>query len=233
MRILVFDDSPANRETAKISLAGHDLTVVGTYDEAQAALLPKPDHARQIALFREKYGNVNPCDCEDPAEKAVRMEYYEECREKTTSFPSFDAVLTDLMVPASKRAQGRTGAQFIGQEMPLGTTIALLALAAGIKNVAVATDINHHCHPASAAFDCFDEFGKNRNPNIKILCTNRVWMIGIDEATGKVVDRDFLNKEESKRKYPYVDDYSRREGLREGKDWGEILKELLAGESGS
>ncbi len=38
MKILVFDDSQTNRDAARAQLKNHDLTVVGTYDEAQKLL---------------------------------------------------------------------------------------------------------------------------------------------------------------------------------------------------
>jgi len=38
MKILVFDDTKLHRDVAKVQLTGHDLTIVGTYDEAEAAL---------------------------------------------------------------------------------------------------------------------------------------------------------------------------------------------------
>lgn len=39
MKILVFDDNVIHRASARITLASHELTVVGSYDEAQKVLL--------------------------------------------------------------------------------------------------------------------------------------------------------------------------------------------------
>lgn len=72
--------------------------------------------------------------------------------------PPFDVVLTDLMLPASDEQQGPDGMRFVGQEMPLGTILMLRAIALGVKYVACVTDMNHHHHPASAAFDGFGYF---------------------------------------------------------------------------
>lgn len=72
--------------------------------------------------------------------------------------PPFDAVLTDLMLPASDAQQGPDGMEFVGQEMPIGTILMLRAIACGVKYVACVTDMNHHHHPASAAFDRFGYF---------------------------------------------------------------------------
>ena len=68
----------------------------------------------------------------------------------------FDVVLTDLLMPASGMLQGE-GRKFVGQEMPVGIFLALLAAKNGAKHVAVFTDSDHHDHPASACFDPFNE----------------------------------------------------------------------------
>ena len=235
MKILVFDDTPMHRKAAELSLACHDLTVVGTYDEAQKALVPSMDHkkveqilpnllvkaglAANFSRYRGK-GEVSESDA------AKYDAAQEEAYELATTYPAFDVVMTDLMVPASRQAQGPDGSRFVGQEMPLGTTIALLALVAGIKKVAVVTDMNHHNHPASAMFDCF---GKCKNPGINIICTNRVGGVAIDEVSGQLVDQKFLESDEGGKKYPYPEghNYGSRKGLVWGKNWGSILKKLL------
>lgn len=67
--------------------------------------------------------------------------------------PDFDAVLTDLLMPAGKTNQGEKGMKYVGQEMPLGIFLALQAINSGVKLVGLLTDTNHHAHPASAALD--------------------------------------------------------------------------------
>jgi len=232
MKILVFDDSAVHRKAAKLSLKGHDLTVVGTYDEAQKALLPKTDYECRVKLFKAKYGNTDPYDCSTcgKEEKVIRMKFYKECEERATTYPDFDAVLTDLLVPASRQAQGPHGEQFVGKEMPLGTTIALLALMAGVKKVAVVTDMNHHNHPASAALDCFGWGRPGKIPGVSIICTNSVGMLNIDETTGEVVEREFLESDKGKKKYPYPEGetWGDQKGIVRGKDWGRILRSLLS-----
>ena len=233
MKILVFDDSRVNRVSAKLSLEGHDLTIVGTYDEAQEALLSQTDHEQEgknLSLLRMQVGLPEDFKYWDketsPEDKEKDRLCRKEASERATTHPDFDVVLTDLLVPASKQAQGREGMRFIGQEMPLGSTIALLALTAGVKNVAVVTDMNHHHHPASAAFDCFRS---NKAEGINILCTNHVGSVAMDEATGEAVDRSFLDSAEGKAKFPFEgsNDWGPRQGLTWGKDWGRVLKQLL------
>ncbi|MDP1718869.1 MAG: hypothetical protein Q8L24_00365 [bacterium] len=69
----------------------------------------------------------------------------------------FDVVLVDLLMPASRQMQGPRGMGFVGEEMPIGIFLALLAAKNGAKRVAVFTDSDHHVHPASACLDAFNE----------------------------------------------------------------------------
>ena len=243
LKILVFDDSEIHRQSAVLTLGkDHDLTVVGTYDEAQEALAPGVDHNKAKQLrpdLLEKAGlsrDFNPYGKDKNASEADMAKYeaaLDKSYELTTSRQNFDVVLTDLLVPASRQAQGDEGKPFVGQEMPLGTTIALLALCNGVRKVAVVTDKNHHAHPASAAFDCFErDRGMGPVEGVKILCTNRVGLnIAVDTATGEAVDWKFLNSEEGKRKYPLPEgqDHGDRRGIewRKGKNWNLVLDQLL------
>ncbi len=92
---------------------------------------------------------------------------------KESILPYWDVVLCDLMMPASGSEQGSEGQKFVGQEMPVGWSLALSAAREGAKFVAVVTDTNHHDHPASAMLD-------NLNHHVftidgaKMLLTNRV-----------------------------------------------------------
>jgi hypothetical protein len=234
MKILVFDDSAIHRKSAELSLKGHNLTVVGTYDEAQKALLPQTDEKLRDQIFTEKFGDNDPYKSDGITKDArqERMNFYRnEARKSATTYPDFDVVLTDLLVPASRQAQGGEGTKFVGQEMPLGSIIALLALVNGVKKVAVVTDMNHHSHPASAAFDCF---GGTSKSEANIICTNRVGRVMIDEATGQMVSEEFLDSDDGKKMYPYPEGktWGDRKGLIEGgKNWGEILQQLLGEEA--
>jgi CheY-like chemotaxis protein len=230
LKVLVFDDAELHRQSATLLLGqDYDLTVVGTYDEAQAALLEKTDLDKMENIFAEKFGDCHPYKAGiDDVLRRERIDFYHgEAKEQATTYPDFDIVLTDLLVPASGQAQGGEGMKFIGQEMPLGTTIALLALCAGVKKVAVVTDMNHHHHPASAAFDCLNGM-KSKLEGIGIICTNRCGGVPIDETTGELVEKEFLKSDEGKKKYPYVGDsnWGPRNGLGYGKDWKTVLLKL-------
>lgn len=112
MKILVVDDKPVNCGSAVHTIAGHDLTVVNTYDRARE-LLTDPEI-------------------------------------------SYDAVLCDLLMPAGNHQMGNMGRKFVGQEMPVGFALSLLAALKGVKYVAVVTATDHHDHPASAMLDAIE-----------------------------------------------------------------------------
>jgi len=232
MKILVFDDSQLHRKAAELTLKGHDLTIVGTYDEAQKALTPQKNDegAKKLALQLLVESGVpngfKPWDKSSSDTEENRRKFWEaqdRAEKETKIYPDFDVVLTDLMVLPSAQAQADRE-RFAREEMPLGTTIALLALYAGVKNVAVVTDANHHEHPASAAFDCFHQ-DASKAQGINLLCTNRVDSIVVDEKTGKIVEREVWEK------LPRVEggDYPWCQGVkRGGKNWGQVLQQLLA-----
>jgi CheY-like chemotaxis protein len=158
MKILVIDDKKVNRVSAQQTIAGHDLTIVGNYDEA-----------------------VRQLDSQE-----------------------WDVVLTDLLMPAGRDAQGGVGLQYVGQEMPVGFALALLAALRGAKYVAVVTATNHHNHPASAMLDRLGSsyWRDGMRPNFVI---NGARAMFVHHTPVQV------------------------EGLGEGKDWGKVLAALTAG----
>ena len=212
LSILVVDDEKNHRRSAEILLKGHNLLVVGSYDEAKDLLAPKVDYDLASKLNKDQglpWGDAY---------------------KKATTYPSFDVVLTDLMMPASRSAQGPEGLAFVGKQMPVGTFLILLALAAGVKNIAMVTDMNHHNHPASAALDPISGSVITVGET-KIFATNNARLGHFDEATGESLSYDFLNSEEGKEKYPEVEKYGPRKGVFSGKGWDTILETLLAGKS--
>lgn len=190
MKILVIDDTQTNLDAAKQTLAGHELTLAATYDEAYK-LLEKP---------------------------------------KGDAQPPFDAVLCDLLMPAGREMQGTKGNKYVGQEMPVGWALALMAVLQGAKYTAVVTNLDHHQHPAAAMLDrlgcdgLYDDrkkdFVKIRANGVPIGFVNYAPMIGVDGTsctecggTGKRQDGDIC--------------YSCRGGKVKGKDWGRVLHVLL------
>ncbi|MDO8515706.1 MAG: response regulator [bacterium] len=82
------------------------------------------------------------------------IESYAKAEELLRKACEYEVVLVDLLMPASERLQGE-GMRYVGQEMPIGIFLALLAAKGGAKYVAVFTDSNRHAHPASACVDAF------------------------------------------------------------------------------
>jgi DNA-binding NarL/FixJ family response regulator len=223
MKILVFDDSELHRRAAEVLLAGHNLTVVGTYEEAEKALSQDVDHEKAEEILRAEFGDFNPY--KEGATEEQKKAYFaamEKAVEASRNCPDFDAVLTDLLVPASRKAQGPEGKIFVGQEMPLGSIIALRALAAGVTMVAVVTYMNHHNHPASAALDNFFPFSIG---DTKVICTNHATTCVVDAETLQRVSYKFVKSEEGEKKYPVNRNYH-RDGLIYVKAWDEILAQL-------
>lgn len=187
MKILVFDDSQIHRDAAKAQLVGYDLTVVGTYDEAQELLKPKTDWKKQDQILKNQFGDFDFYKSEDTEKKQAYRAARKIAEEQATTFPGFDVVLTDLLVPASKQSQGSGSYKLIGQEMPVGIFIGLLAaVRARAKYVAVFTDSDHHSHPASACFDAFNKEGEGHPTpftveGAKVLLSNtRNWVNHFD-----------------------------------------------------
>jgi len=115
---------------------------------------------------------------------------YDEGRKAIERGIGYDAVLVDLLMPASGHMQGSDGRKFVGQEMPVGIFLATLAAVKGAKYVGLFTDSNHHNHPASACIDPFNEDEDHPTPfaiqNTKVVFTNnREWLhLRADNFTG-------------------------------------------------
>jgi CheY-like chemotaxis protein len=228
MKILVFDDNQTHLAAARLQLKDHDVTIVSTYEEAVMAFKPKTDYTQADRLLAEAGW------AKQPDQKAPREEHnaWYEARKKsfadaTTEPTKFDVVMTDLLVPAPETSLGPKGYKYIGQEMPIGTSIAFLALSKGVKRVAVVTDTNHHDHPASATFDDFAE-GKDgiRIGDTKILLLNENVIAHADKETLEVRTYNYLNSPEGKEKYPPAQD-GWSKALVRVKTWDRVLEKLL------
>lgn len=118
LRILVIDDNAAHRQSAIESLAGHEITVIDSFDALVKLIEPYWDsELKQI---------VEP------------------------PFP-YDAVLTDMLMPMSKRNLAENYNPEV--EMPYGYVIALLVARRGARFVAMLTDASHHHHAMAATID--------------------------------------------------------------------------------
>ncbi|MBI2482857.1 hypothetical protein HYV74_01605 [Candidatus Uhrbacteria bacterium] len=154
MKILVIDDTRTNLDAAKQVLPEHELTLVTDYDRAYKLLeRPKANYdAVQEELKRRGFRNEYDRDASKQERDATRVER-SRLEVELCPPPPFDAVLCDLLMPAGRTTQGPKGERYVGQEMPVGWALALMAVLQGAKHVAVVTNLNHHDHPAAAMLD--------------------------------------------------------------------------------
>jgi len=64
----------------------------------------------------------------------------------------YDVLLTDLMLPGEPNGISEENVE-IGQDMPYGLVLAIMARNKGMRNVAILTDIGHHSGPIAWAMD--------------------------------------------------------------------------------
>ena len=159
MRILVVDDKQMHRESARETLADHELTIVSSFDEVMDYLVEKIDEEKRSRLLAEA-GLADKKDSKDEAERKIYWEKYKELRAQCVIPFGFDAVLTDMMMPMSRRTLG-PGIYNPDEQVPYGFVIALKAAARGAKLVALVTDVNHHQGAMSAAIDHLYEVAVN------------------------------------------------------------------------
>lgn len=216
MKILVFDDKPSNLAAAQAQLKEHEVTVVGTYDQAYEAILPVTTWDNFHKIKKERFNGEFPTLAD---EEAVR----EEC----TTYPNFDVFLTDLMVPASSKSLGtEERIEFTGQEMPLGIFLALAAAAKGrIPHIGVLTSKNHHTHPASAAIDMFNYNHREELPGLIKIAESNVFL-----CNGGCYMDSFLAEDLSK-SLPYKErEKIDRDKMLWLKHWARFLRYILTGE---
>lgn len=216
MKILVIDDTKVHLTAASQTLSGHEVTTCSDYDKA-------------VELLNIQYDEeeLNKRNAKYVAEGMDSRPAYLKARKETT-LPYWDAVLCDLLMPAGRDAQGGEGERFVGQEMPVGWSLALLAASRGAKYVAVATDMNHHNHPASAMLDRLSEYVFTID-SARMLMTNRVRMVGIagSECTCRECTGTGKLKRHDSSEFDCPCCTSGTTHTIKGKDWGKVFKQLL------
>ncbi len=216
MKILVIDDTKTHLTAALQTLVGHDVTICSNHDEA-LSLLEEQHDTKEQTKRKEQY----------IAEGMSNWDAYKKSQEETR-LPYWDAVLCDLLMPAGRNAQGGEGMKFIGQEMAVGWSLALVAAKQGAKFVAVVTDMNHHHHPASAMLDRLNHHFFKID-EAKVMMTNYVSLIGITGTEHICPECNGSGKKYRDDKSEY-ECYSCENGTtfaQHGKNWGEILNQLL------
>lgn len=158
-------------------------------------------------------------------DKAVEL--LEEDYDGETQLPYWDAVLCDLLMPAGKDCQGRNGLQYVGQEMPVDWSLAIVAATRGARYVAVVTDLDHHSHPASAMIDRIPR--RIKVDGSIVMFTNSVARVGIvgsecdcPTCNGTMKHRLSYDGSENNCSCKTGKSFSKW-----GKNWGGILENLL------
>jgi CheY-like chemotaxis protein len=225
MKVLVIDDTRVHRSAAKQTLVGHDVTVCSTHEEAVTLLSVRYDKEEIIRKLIAQGLPSTHGDVDSKNKEACNLWWAAHDKAKLESLiPYWDVVLCDLLMPAGPMAQGGEGKKYVGQEMAVGWSLALKAAQNGARYVAVVTDMNHHCHPASAMLDDLDGhiFGID---GAKMLLTNHVRMVGI-AGTECACEKCGGTGKDGEYKCWRCDgtgvDYSGK-----GKDWGKILEHLV------
>lgn len=166
MKILVIDSEKRNLDSALQELKSHEVTICSNADRA-FGLLAKNYDLEELKKRREKY----------IADGAEWSNAHDQAK-KESLLPYWDAVFCGLIMPAGNENQDYESLdKYVGKEMVTGWAFALTALENGAKYAVVATDINHHHHPAS---NLLDNFSKPLSiSNAQLLLTNFVELIGI------------------------------------------------------
>lgn len=151
MKILVVEDKEMHRRSAEETLAGHEVTIVESFDEAIKLMDRRIDKENVQRLLIEMGFPTRP-DSKDKDRWDAYWRANDEAEAKSVvSFP-FEVVLTDMMMPMSRETLA-PGIFSPGEQVPYGFVIALRAALRGAKFVAMVTDTNHHEGAMSAAMD--------------------------------------------------------------------------------
>ena len=150
MRILVIEDKESHRKSAEETLAGHDVTMVKSFDEAMGLIERKIDEGSLERLLFDAGFPTKPKYSDE------RWDAYWKAREEAETMSviplPFDVILTDMMMPMSQKTLA-PGVFNPKEQVPYGLIIALKAALYGIRFVAMVTDTNHHQGAMSAAID--------------------------------------------------------------------------------
>jgi len=146
LKILVIEDKKENIEAAKKQLAGHDLTIADSFDEAYKILQPK-----------DSYIDRNE-DAVDPSEFDVVLT---------------DVMMPRSSDGKHGICLSGKGQQLADEQgdMPYGPILVLHALQAGIKNIGILTSGDHHSDPVILAFDRLKGF---KIGEVNFTSTNRM-----------------------------------------------------------
>ncbi|MCX6766956.1 MAG: hypothetical protein NT170_04260 [Candidatus Moranbacteria bacterium] len=159
MKILVIEDKARHRKSAEKTLAGHDVTITESFDEAMRLLAIRPDEEK-VKLFLREAGFPEPHELKDKDQdrRTAYWTAYHRAEYKFLAPIPFEVVLTDMMMPMSQSRVLRLEFYNPIKQVPYGFIITLKAALLGAKFVAMVTDTNHHAEAMSAALDHIDAY---------------------------------------------------------------------------
>ncbi len=234
MRILIIDDTPANLKAAEQTLAGHQLTLVGSYDDAYKLLEEPSADYKEVEAELKRLGYNRRPDLSQEEKNAFQKEQARLEKELRPA-GNFDVVLCDMMMPAGKRIQ--VSNDLVGQLMPVGFALVLDAVLHGAKYVGMLTDGDHHNHPAVAWIDRLSSYhGWSDDP---YKCPARFIVNGATVGYFRGQNTFLVEGETCEKcKGTRIDDNSEfagppvcyactADGKVRAKDWGKVLKRLL------
>jgi CheY-like chemotaxis protein len=198
MRILVIDNTAANLTKAQQELAGHELTLVDSFEAAEKLLTPKCDYLKSQKRFKKLMAEAGYTDLKrvfgGDLEEESRVTVWKcaaQADREASTYQQFDVMLSDLMMPAPEEVLSQEAkAHFHKEEQPMGSFLVLLAMKAGVKKIGLVTNMNHHHHPASAALDGFNtrRTGGFSIGDTKVVCWNygKNWRLAFKLLNGEV-----------------------------------------------
>jgi len=92
-------------------------------------------------------------DLEALGHEVVALDSYETVLKTADLGERFDVALLDLLMPAEAMMLGGDGLGHLGESFAIGYPLSAYLALKGVGLIAVATDTNHHSHPASAFMD--------------------------------------------------------------------------------
>jgi len=210
-------------------LAGHELTIVKSFDEAMEIMKEKIDKEKLQGLLAEAGFSEEP-NSEDKKQWKAYQDARDAAWENAIIPLPFEVVLTDMMMPM---CHTNLMCELFNpkEEVPYGFVLALKAAERGAKFVAMVTDTNHHNGAMSAALDnlsrpyyedgCKPNFTIN-NARVAFLHAPMIAVQGTvcPHCAGKC---NCHGKCQGKNGKCYQ---CRGTKLEAGKNWGRVLKDL-------
>lgn len=187
LNILIVEDKLENIAAAQVFLAGHDITVVSGFDQVMGAL--------NRGLNGTSYNG--------------------EKRDQIL----FDVVLTDCMFPKGGMAcMGPKGQATVNcqGEMPYGPMVVFHAIEAGVPNIGLITQGNHHDDPYVFAFDTLRGW---KSEKTSVVITNNLDCL-VYTKDGQPVD---ISSDDYKDHWRAQDEGR----VRWVKDWAGLLNKVL------